>query len=77
MASSPSKSDVINAFKDFEGSLSRLCDVLKDDKKGHKYVDRTFETAGEFPFATLTMDKQVNNIKAWVNFIEKEINSMK
>lgn len=72
----PTKSEITSAFKDFEKSMVKLCEVLKNDRKGMGYVDEVFKTAGEDPFPIITMEKQIKNVKGWVEYLENEINKM-
>lgn len=73
MVKAPTKTDITKAFKDFENSLSILCEVVKNDMDGNKYVDQVFSSTGEDPFTILTMEQQVENVKGWVEFLESEI----
>ena len=76
MADIPTKSDITSAFKDFEKSMIKLCEVLKSDRNGNGYVDEAFKNAGDDPFPIITMEKQIKNVRGWVEYLESEINKM-
>lgn len=76
MANIPTKNEITTAFKDFERSMIKLCEVLKNDRNGKGYVDEVFKNAGEDPFPVFTMEKQIKNVKGWVEYLENEINKI-
>lgn len=76
MEKMPTKSEITSAFKDFEKSMAKLCEVLKDDRNGKGYVDEVFKSVGEDPFQIWSMEKQLENVQGWVDYLENEINKM-